>query len=138
MFSQASVILSIWRVGVSQHALGREGVADTPSVVDLGGHPWCAPPMAQNFLNFMQFFAKFGKIICWRPPGGLVPLLWGILDPPLPLGRHPTVHTPPGQTRPWADTPQADIPLGRHPLARHHPPNVHCSTHPTGMHSCFL
>ena len=30
-------------------------------------------PTAQNFLNFMQFFAKFGKIICWRPPGGLAP-----------------------------------------------------------------
>ena len=29
--------------------------------------------MAQNVLNFMQFFAKFGKVICWRPPGGLVP-----------------------------------------------------------------
>ena len=34
-------------------------------------------PTAQNFLNFMYFFEKFGKIICWRP------LLWGILDPPL-------------------------------------------------------
>ena len=34
------------------------------SVADLGGRP----PTAQNFLNFMQFFAKFGKIICWRPP----------------------------------------------------------------------
>ena len=28
-----------------------------------GGHP----PTAQNFLNFMQFFGKFDKIICWRP-----------------------------------------------------------------------
>ena len=26
------------------------------------------PPTAHNFLNFMQFFTKFGKIICWRPP----------------------------------------------------------------------
>ena len=34
-----------------------------------GGHP----PMAQNFLNFMQFFGKFDKIICWRLPEGLVP-----------------------------------------------------------------
>ena len=25
--------------------------------------------MTQNVLNFMQFFAKFGKIICWRPRG---------------------------------------------------------------------
>ena len=22
---------------------------------------------AQNFLNFMHFFEKFDKIICWRP-----------------------------------------------------------------------
>ena len=38
-------------------------------VADLGG----SPPTVQNFLNFMQFFAKFGKIICWRPPRGLAP-----------------------------------------------------------------
>ena len=32
------------------------------------------PPMAQNFLNFMQSFTNFGKIICWRPPPrGLAP-----------------------------------------------------------------
>ena len=49
------------------------------AVADLGGRP----PTAQNFLNFMQFFAKFGKIICLRPPKGWRPLLRGILDPPL-------------------------------------------------------
>ena len=38
-----------------------------------GAHPAHTPPTAQNFLNFMQFFAKFGKIICWHPPGGLAP-----------------------------------------------------------------
>ena len=28
----------------------------------------------QNFLNFMQFFGKSGKFVCWRPPpGGLAP-----------------------------------------------------------------
>ena len=32
-----------------------------------GGAPGACLPTAQNFLNFMQFFAKFGKIICWRP-----------------------------------------------------------------------
>ena len=37
-------------------------------VADLG------TPTAQNFLIFMQFFAKIGKIICWRP------LLREILD----------------------------------------------------------
>ena len=37
------------------------------------GAPGARPPMAQNFLNFMQFFAKFGKIICSCPPGGLSP-----------------------------------------------------------------
>ena len=66
---------------------------------DLGGVPPDAPPpTAQNFLNFMQFFAKFGKIICWRPsPGSWHPLLQGILDPPL-VSTHPppppsTMHT---------------------------------------------
>ena len=43
------------------------------TVADLGGAPGACPPMAPNFLNFMQFFAKFGNIICWRPPRGLVP-----------------------------------------------------------------
>ena len=47
------------------------------TVTDLGGCPWHVPPMAQNFLNFMQFFAKFGKIICWRLPEGLAPLPTG-------------------------------------------------------------
>ena len=48
------------------------------SVADLGGAPLARPtptpppPTAQNFLNFMQFFAKFGKIICWLP-GELAP-----------------------------------------------------------------
>ena len=53
------------------------------SVADFGGAPGTPPPTAQKFLNFMQFFAKFGKIICWRPPEGWRPLLRGILDPPL-------------------------------------------------------
>ena len=45
---------------------------------------------AQNFLNFMQFFGKFDKIICWRPLlEGWRPLLRRILDPPLP-----TLHVP--------------------------------------------
>ena len=52
------------------------------AVADLGGRPG-APPMIQNFLNFMQFFAEIGKIICWRPLEGWRPLLRGILDPPL-------------------------------------------------------
>ena len=26
------------------------------------------PPMAQNILNFMQFFGKFGNFVCWCPP----------------------------------------------------------------------
>ena len=42
----------------------------------------CPLPAAQNVLNLMQFFAKFGKIICWRPLEGWRPLLLGIQDPP--------------------------------------------------------
>ena len=26
-----------------------------------------SPPTAQHFLDFMQFWGKFDKIICWRP-----------------------------------------------------------------------
>ena len=50
------------------------------------------PPMAQNLLNFMQFFGKFGNFLCWRPLDGWRPLLRGILDPP--VGTHSTgIHT---------------------------------------------
>ena len=40
-----------------------------------GGAPSARPPaMVQNFLNFMQFFGEFGKIIRRHPlPGGLAP-----------------------------------------------------------------
>ena len=51
-----------------------------------GGRPQRAPlpPMAQKFLNFMQFFGTFCKGVCWRsPPEGWRPLLQGILDPAL-------------------------------------------------------
>ena len=42
------------------------------------------PPTAQIFLNFMQFFGKFGKIVYWRPPRRVrAPLLRRILDLPL-------------------------------------------------------
>ena len=30
-------------------------------------------PRGPNSFNFMQFLEKFGKIICWRPPGELAP-----------------------------------------------------------------
>ena len=29
------------------------------------------PPGGPNSFNFMQFLGKFGKIVCWRPPGEL-------------------------------------------------------------------
>ena len=45
-------------------------------VADLGWHPRHVPLRAQQFLNFMQYFGNFRKIVCWRS------LLWGILDPP--------------------------------------------------------
>ena len=38
-----------------------------------GAHPARARPTVQNFLDFMQFFRKFDKIVCWRPPRGLAP-----------------------------------------------------------------
>ena len=43
------------------------------------GHSWHVPTV-QNCLKFMQFFGKFGKSVCWYPPEGWCPLLWGNLD----------------------------------------------------------
>ena len=39
--------------------------------IHSGGSKWGAHT-DQNFLNFMQFFRKFGKFVCWwSPPEGL-------------------------------------------------------------------
>ena len=32
---------------------------------------------APGAVSYMQFFGKFGKIICWHPPGGLAALSYG-------------------------------------------------------------
>ena len=37
-----------------------------------GGRLPCAPH-GPNFFQFYAVFRKFGKIVCWRPPGGLAP-----------------------------------------------------------------
>ena len=42
-------------------------------------HPRGGP----NSLNFVQFFRKFDKILCWRPLESWHPHLEEILDPPL-------------------------------------------------------
>ena len=56
----------------------------TNAVADLrGAQGTRAPPGGPNSFNFMQFLGKFGKIVCWRPPGSWHPLLGEILDPPL-------------------------------------------------------
>ena len=56
-----------------------------------GGHEG-RPPGGPNSFNFLQFWGKFGKIVCWRPPGELAPPPREILDPPLkvavPIGRN--------------------------------------------------
>ena len=55
------------------------------SVADLRGREGCAPPPpgGPNSFNFMQFLGKYGKVVCWCPPGSWCPLLGEILDPPL-------------------------------------------------------
>ena len=64
--------------------LDNDDIRVTMPVADLGGAPGAPPSTAQNVLNFMQFFGKYGKIICWCPPlEGWHPLQRGILDPPL-------------------------------------------------------
>ena len=30
-------------------------------------------PEGPNSFNFMQFLGKYGKIVCWQPPGELAP-----------------------------------------------------------------
>ena len=45
--------------------------------------PTPSPLKAQDFVNFLQFFGNFGKIICWRLVIDWRPLIQGILDPPL-------------------------------------------------------
>ena len=53
-------------------------------VADLrGGTRDVRPPGGPNSFNFMQFWGKYGKIVCWCPLGSLRPLLGEILDPPL-------------------------------------------------------
>ena len=43
-------------------------------VADLGGVTGVPPPpTAQTFLNFMQFWGKFDKIVCWPPRGSAPP-----------------------------------------------------------------
>ena len=49
----------------------------------LGGTRDVCPHWSPNSFNFMEFLGKFGKIICWCPPGSWCPLLREILDPPL-------------------------------------------------------
>ena len=44
-------------------------VADLHSKI-LDARP---PSRGPNSFNFMQFLGKFGKIVCWRPPGELAP-----------------------------------------------------------------
>ena len=51
-----------------------------------GAQGTCHP--GQNFFIFMLFSEKLGQIIGWRPPRGLVPPLWEILDPPLLRVKH--------------------------------------------------
>ena len=50
-----------------------------------GGARPSLPPGGPNSFNFMQFLGKYGKIVCWRPPGSWRPLLGEILDPPLTI-----------------------------------------------------
>ena len=39
-------------------------------------------PTDQNFLNFMQFFGKSGKLVCWRPQGLAPPPTGNLVSAP--------------------------------------------------------
>ena len=49
--------------------------ANSQTVVSGGskGGARATPPGDPNSFNFMQFLGKYGKIVCWRPPGALAP-----------------------------------------------------------------
>ena len=38
-----------------------------------GGARDACPPPRPNSFNFMQFLGRFGRIVCWPPPGELAP-----------------------------------------------------------------
>ena len=54
-----------------------------PTVVDQHNKILDAAPSGPYSFNFMQFWGKFGKIVCWRSLEGWHPHLGEILDPPL-------------------------------------------------------
>ena len=60
----------------------------------------------------MQFFGKFGKIVCWRPPEGWRPLLRGILDPPLSQESIPVGCVPPASRLYVLGWPPLDVSTG--------------------------
>ena len=83
-FIRASLQVMYYRVFRSFHKSDRSDISanvvdichcvDIMSVADLrGARGMRAPPGGPNSFNFMQFLGKFGKIVCWRPPGDLAP-----------------------------------------------------------------
>ena len=58
-----------------QFHLAAQWMQGNDSVADLGGGGGSrdARPRVPNSFNFMQFSGKFGKIVCWCPPGELAP-----------------------------------------------------------------
>ena len=44
-----------------------------PFVAKTSGGSKGTTPRTPNSFNYMQFLRKFGKIVCWRPPGELAP-----------------------------------------------------------------
>ena len=67
--------------------LFQEMVLTVRTLADLGGREGRAPPLAQNFLIFMQFLGKIWIKNKLAPPPGLASPVCGILDPPLPYHR---------------------------------------------------
>ena len=68
--------------GQCEHTINanlKSNMFTTATLADPRGCP--SPPPDKNFLNFMQFWGKSGKFVCWRTLQGWHPLLQGILHP---------------------------------------------------------
>ena len=110
-------------------------------------------PADQNFLNFIQFFGKFGKIVCCRPPlegwrlllwkswikswigysGGGIEGLWYTTPHTTPpsITPPPLYHTPSIPPPPLYHTPSTP----HHPL--YHTPQYHIPFYTTPLNTTY-
>ena len=70
---QTGNICHIWVIQVSIVELGPSKISKQWRIYIVKFWTRPPPPGGPNSFNFVQFLGKFGKIVCWRPPGELAP-----------------------------------------------------------------